>query len=282
MSRRKFLKLTAAGLAGMVGVPGVGISYAHYIEPHWVDISRVSLRLPRLHPAFQGFRLAQISDIHLDTWTGESHQRLKEAVDFLNQEKPDAVAITGDFVTATTDPVVTDPLVQELSRLKPFSVAVLGNHDYWTNAASIRQVLHKSGIVELDNDVVTLEKAGAALHLAGVDDIWEKKHRLDRVLEKLPDDGAAILLAHEPDFADESAATGRFDLQISGHSHGGQIRLPLFGAPVLPWLGQKYPSGQYQVGSMIQYTNRGLGMAFPTVRFNCRPEITLFTFLTPR
>lgn len=170
-------------------------------------------------------------------------------------------------------------MIAELSRLQPFAVAVLGNHDHWTNAAAIRDVLRDSGIIDLNNDIYTLEKEGALLHLAGVDDIWENKHRLDVVLEKLPESGAAILLAHEPDFADESAATGRFDLQLSGHSHGGQIRLPLLGAPVLPALGQKYPSGQYQVGSMIQYTNRGLGMVFPTVRFNCRPEITLLTLI---
>ncbi|MBZ0304742.1 MAG: metallophosphoesterase [Anaerolineae bacterium] len=279
MSRRKFLKLAAAGLVGAVGVPGVSMGYAHYIEPHWVDVVRVTLKLPRLHPAFARFRLAHISDIHLDTWTGESHQRLQEAVDFINHEQPNAVAITGDFVSGMAASPVTDHLIQELSRLEAFTVAVLGNHDHWTNAAAIRAMLRDSGIIELSNDVYTLEKEGAQLHLAGVDDIWENKHHLETVLEKLPESGAAILLAHEPDFADESAATGRFDVQLSGHSHGGQIRLPLIGAPVLPWLGQKYPSGQYQVGSMIQYTNRGLGMAFPTVRFNCRPEITVLTLI---
>jgi predicted MPP superfamily phosphohydrolase len=85
-----------------------------------------------------------------------------------------------------------------------------------------------------------------------------------------------VLLAHEPDFADTSAATGRFALQISGHSHGGQVRLP-FMRLVLPQLGEKYPMGLYQVGGMYQYTNRGLGMVSPRVRFNCRPEITILT-----
>jgi predicted MPP superfamily phosphohydrolase len=93
----------------------------------------------------------------------------------------------------------------------------------------------------------------------------------------LPAEGCAILLAHEPDCADDSAATGRFDLQISGHSHGGQVSLPLIGPPVLPYLAQKYPSGLYQVGQMFQYTNRGVGMTPPYVRLNCRPEITVFT-----
>jgi len=97
------------------------------------------------------------------------------------------------------------------------------------------------------------------------------------VLALLPDEGCAILLAHEPDYADISAPTGRFDLQLSGHSHGGQVILPFIGPPILPSYSHKYPVGQYQVGSMIQYTNRGLGTVAPMVRFNCRPEITVFT-----
>jgi predicted MPP superfamily phosphohydrolase len=97
------------------------------------------------------------------------------------------------------------------------------------------------------------------------------------VIDQLPADGAALLLAHEPDFADTSAATGRFDLQLSGHSHGGQVRVPLVGAPRLPPLGRKYPIGVYQVGSMLQYTSRGVGMIPPRVRFCCRPEIALLT-----
>ncbi len=279
LSRRKFLKLTAAAVVSGIAVPTGGMSYAHYIEPHWVDVERVTLRLPRLDAAFAGFRLIHISDIHMDTWTGESYTRLKEAVDVINHEKPDAVAITGDFVSGSVAPVVTEALVQELSRIEALTVAVLGNHDYWTDASAIRRVLSDAGALDIGNDVLTLHKAGAMLHLCGVDDIWENKDRLDLVLEKLPGEGAAILLAHEPDYADVSSQHDRFDVQLSGHSHGGQIKLPFLGAPVLPAYGQKYPDGQYQVGSLIQYTNRGLGMVFPTVRFNCRPEITVLTLI---
>jgi predicted MPP superfamily phosphohydrolase len=109
-----------------------------------------------------------------------------------------------------------------------------------------------------------------------VDDIWEGAPRLDEVTAQLSDNGAAILLAHEPDFADTSAATGRFDLQLSGHTHGGQVVLPFMGAPILPYLGRKYGSGLYKVGEMLQYTNRGVGMARLPIRINCPPEITLF------
>jgi hypothetical protein len=158
-------------------------------------------------------------------------------------------------------------------------VAVPGNHDYWSNIYAIRDMLHNSGIRDLSNTVMTLQRGDAQLHIAGVDDIWENKHDLNAVLAQLPDAGAAILLAHEPDFADESAATGRFDLQLSGHAHGGQINLPFMGAPVLPYLGKKYPAGLYQVGDMWQYTNRGLASVIP-IRFNCRPEISVLTLVS--
>ncbi|OQY86641.1 MAG: serine/threonine protein phosphatase, partial [Anaerolineae bacterium UTCFX3] len=86
----------------------------------------------------------------------------------------------------------------------------------------------------------------------------------------------AILLAHEPDFADVSAATGRFGLQISGHTHGGQVDIPLIGPPILPEMGKKYPSGLYNVNGMLLYTNRGVGVTTVNARFNCRPEITIY------
>jgi predicted MPP superfamily phosphohydrolase len=130
--------------------------------------------------------------------------------------------------------------------------------------------------MDLTNTTFTFSRNGDKLHLCGVDDVWEGNVRLDDVIAQLADDAPAILMAHEPDFADTSAATGRFDLQVSGHTHGGQIVLPLLGPPVLPYLGLKYASGLYQVGNMYQYTNRGIGMGRIPVRLNCAPEITIF------
>ncbi len=100
------------------------------------------------------------------------------------------------------------------------------------------------------------------------------------MLKKLPEKRAAILLAHEPDFADVSAATGRFDLQLSGHSHGGQVRVPLIKSLALPPFSHRYTSGLYKVDGMPLYTNRGLG-AHPRFRFLCRPEITILTLRSP-
>ncbi|HEX2908445.1 MAG TPA: metallophosphoesterase [Phototrophicaceae bacterium] len=275
LSRRQFLKLALVGSAGTAAF-GVGsLAYAYDVEPHWLDVVPLPLVLPRLHPAFDGYRMAHITDLHVDI--GKSARNLRYAVEIINELQPDAVVITGDFITLNPAAAHTPVLVEILSELrsKDGVFAVLGNHDHWTDAAVVRQALRDCNVRELNNEVHTLRRGNAALHIAGTDDYWEGLARLEDVLAVLPEDGVAVLLEHEPDFADISAETGRFDLQLSGHSHGGQVVVPFYGPLVLPTYGMKYPLGQYQVGSMIQYTNRGIGTVLPAVRFNCRPEITL-------
>ncbi len=279
LSRRQFLKKTFMVAAGATLAGTSGVSYARNVEPGWVDVEPVKLALPRLSPAFDGYRLAQISDLHMGDWMDREH--LAEIVEITNNQHPDLIAITGDFVTKRADLSAQD-LTDVLStlRAKDGVVAVLGNHDQYGNRPIIQKVLHDSGIIELSNGVHTLKRGNERFHIAGVDDIWHGLNRLDLVLSKLPTSGAAMLLAHEPDFADTSASTGRFDLQISGHSHGGQVIVPFLGPQRLPPYGRKYPLGLYKVGDMLQYTNRGVGMVKPYVRFNCRPEITMFTLET--
>ena len=277
MTRRDFLKLS--GMTFLTSLGGLG--YSTLVEPGWVDVVQVTLKLPHLAPVFSGFRLVQISDIHMGGWM--NRERLQYVLREVLAQAPHLVVVTGDFVIGhnwnKSLQACLDGMVEEFSLLteKHTTLAVLGNHDYWTNASAVRDALKACSIVNLSNDVYTLSNDREQLHFAGVDDIWEKQDRLDTVLEKLPQTGAAILMAHEPDFADQSAETGCFDLQLSGHSHGGQVVFPIIGAPILPYLGRKYPSGLYQVGTMWQYTNRGVGMARLELRMNCRPEITVFT-----
>ena len=260
-----------------------GLVYVRKVEPEDVEVVPVSLVLPRLDAAFEGYRIAQISDIHADGWMTPG--RVLSLVNLINAEAPDLVAITGDFATYSRFRSLirhASRLVAPLRRLQATDgvVAVLGNHDHKTDARTVRRVLAASGVIELHNAVLTLRRGGESLYLCGVDDLKEGTPRLDRALEGLSEEGAAVLLAHEPDFADESAATGRFDLQLSGHSHGGQVGVPLLRYPFLPKLSRQYPTGLYRVGDMFLYTNRGLG-AHPRFRFNCRPEITIFTLRSP-
>lgn len=285
-SRRVFLQRTIVTGAGL-SLMGVGSAlYVWHVEPGWFEVTEWQIRLPRLSPAFDGYRIAHLSDLHIDT-TWMQQERLQQVIDITNALQADMIVVTGDFVTSLRGSVVDT--LSLLSQLKaPDGVfAVLGNHDYWTDGKYMSEVLERYAIHELKNNFHTLRRGDDQLHILGLDDLWPESdfvlsvwmHQptLEALLEKVPEEGAAILLVHEPDFADVAAATKRIDLQLSGHSHGGQVRIPWLGAPILPPLGKKYYAGPYQIEAMHHYTSRGLGMVSPQVRLNCRPEIVLIT-----
>lgn len=292
MNRRDLYRRVAFA-AGIGAALGAGaFLYSRYVEPYWVAVERVALTLPRLAPLFDGYRIVHISDFHLDGWM--TPERLERVVDIVNEQEPDLVAITGDFVAVSIDYI--SGLPRSLKKLEAADgvVAVLGNHDHMNDAGAVRSALGSAGVVDVSNSVYTLRRDGTALHVCGVDSVMEGYDRLEEVIEALDDEpGCAILLAHEPDFADKTAATGRFDLQLSGHSHGGQVRIPFLKTPyVVPLLSRlgfsfvppliyEYPSGLYEVGEMYQYTNRGLGVIYARFRLNSRPEITVFTLRAP-
>ena len=215
-------------LTGAIGLAGAGLavySYARSVEPRWLDVNPVRLTLPRLNKAFDGYRVVQLSDLHMELW--RDWATLDEAIARVNALEPDLIVLTGDFVDATLRGIEHD-LCLRLSRLraKDGVLAILGNHDYWDDSNAVRAMLADAGIADISNRVHTLRRGDAALYICGLDSVVETRARLDLIVNDLPDDGAAILLAHEPDFAFVSAASGRFDLQLSGHSHGGQVRLP--------------------------------------------------------
>jgi uncharacterized protein len=248
-------------------------------EPREFEIGHVDVTIPGLDPAFRGYRIASIADVHLDEW--RNALRFEEVISLINRQHPDLVAIVGDLFSYDVNGL-SRQMVASLIKLRPqdATVAVLGNHDHFVGAATVRKVMQQSNVIDLSNDVLTLKKAGSTLHVAGVDSVMSRKHRLDSVLQKLPPTGPAILLVHEPDFADASANTGRFSLQISGHSHGGQWIVPGIGPPIRGLHSRKYPLGRYRVGDMTHYTNRGIGTSIINLRINCPPEITVFS-LTP-
>ncbi len=265
------------------------IFYARRVEPSWIDVTHVPVVLPRLAKAFHGYRVVQISDIHADeTWMDSV--RLERIVHLINEQQPDMVVITGDFVTRWHTHKAKETLdVLRFLRASDGVLAVLGNHDHWGDTDLLRTILSDNGMQELKNTVRTIYRDEAMLHFAGLDDllltskralpVWVHEEKLKQLVHAIPPTGAAILLVHEPDFADVSAASERFDLQLSGHSHGGQIRIPFRGPLVVPYLAHKYPNGLYHTKAMLHYTSRGVGMSSPHVRLNCRPEITVFTLL---
>lgn len=288
ITRRGFLK---AGVRSSLGlsVAGLGsLGYATKLEPHRWSLSRHDLLMPRLPRAFDGYRVLHASDLHCDgAWMNRA--RLSQIIELINREAADLITLTGDFVSYDAPRFAPDVAwaLQQL-RARDGVFAVLGNHDHWSGAKIMRSALREAGVRELPNRVHMLRRRAAQstlgeemLHIAGVDDWWMQRADVEAIVRELPPLGASILLAHEPDFADISAATGRFDLQLSGHSHGGQVRVPGIGPLVLPKFGQKYHTGLYELqtpnGKMLQFTTRGLGMVGPHVRFNCPPEIAILT-----
>ena len=278
LSRRKFLKLmTKALLGGAVAAAGGigGYEYSKRVETEWLDVERVQIPLKNLSSSLEGFKIVQMSDLHLHPFTELA--LIQSAVEMVNVLRPDLVALTGDFVLREAAAIFD--LIPVLAELKPkYGIfASLGNHDLWTNEATVRRGFEEARIPLLKNTGRLLGVGSAALYIAGVDDGWSGRPDLRAALTDAPPETPTILLAHEPDLVDTFSQDGRVSLQLSGHTHGGQVRLPGYGALVLPHLGQKYDLGLYRVNDTWLYTNRGLGVIWPPVRFNCRPEITEIT-----
>lgn len=284
ISRRDFLRILKGYIMAVFATTAASY-YTFELEPGWLEVIQVRIPMPHLSKTFDGFRIVQISDIHIGGWM--NRERLAKVLDVVRQQAPDLIVVTGDFVIGHSWSealgFAAEDLVIEFSSLtSEYEVlGIMGNHDHWTNPAKVREVLSRCGIIELKNDIHVIAKNGEILYVAGVDDVSVGEDRLHEFYERLPVGADSILLAHEPDFADIASSVGRFGLQLSGHSHGGQIVIPFIGPPVLPLWARKYPAGLYRIGEMLLYTNRGVGMTSPFVRFNCRPEITVFTLNGP-
>ena len=271
MIRSLFLSAAAAAA-------GLGF-YARYVEPGWVETTHTALRIRDLPGPFEAYRIVHISDIHMDTWMPPA--RLRRIVDTVNALRPDLVAITGDFVSYDPDRV-REVLVAELCRLdaRDGVVAVPGNHDYGLNhdnVRPVRDILQRIGLSDLSNDFSFIERGQGGLFVAGLDSVIAQQANLHHLLLKMPPEYPSVLLAHEPDVADMVAQSARFALQLSGHTHGGQIRMPWLGAPYAAMHGRRYQMGLLDVAGMHLYVTRGLGMIHLPLRFNCRPEIALLT-----
>lgn len=257
----------------MALVSAGAVAYGAFIEPRLLEVVLARVPVPRLPPAFDGTRIVHVSDLHVGPLVGR--EQVRAAVDEVNGLNPDIVAITGDMVQSLGGEE-TAILEEELARLSvPLGVyAVLGNHDHWNDADAVTAALRRAGIVVLRNSATTVARGGETIAIAGVDDVATNHADLSAAMAGVSSDARVILLAHEPDFADTAAADSRVALQLSGHSHGGQVCIPRL-PRILPRLGRKYPSGLYQIEALWLYTNRGIGTAYLPIRFNCRPEVTV-------
>ena len=252
-------------------------------EPNRPQLVRKELALPRWPAAFENFKIALLSDFHYDPVF--SVHPLRASIPVVQALQPDLIALTGDFVS---EPALArnrrraaygaEPCARWLRQLKaPHGLwAVMGNHDAFTDPVLITSILRSTGIQVLSNQSVPIEREGGRFWLSGVDDVMNGDSDLGAALANVPKDEAKVLLAHEPDYADY-VSRHPVDLQLSGHSHGGQVRLPFLPPFYEPPLARKYIAGLYQVGPLTLYTNRGLGTVGVPIRFDCPPEITLIT-----
>ena len=240
-----------------------------------IDLVEIDIELDNLGWEFHNYRILNLCDIHLGQWINPEY--LDNLIDYVNTLNYDMATLTGDYVSYILEGY-DEVLEKSLSKLEApdGKYGVLGNHDHWMDADKIREIFKKSHVTDLSNTAVPIKKGDDGFNLAGVDSCTVCADNLDKVLEEIDDNYPTILLAHEPDFAKESSQTGKIDLQISGHSHGGQFIIPKF--ETTPFRGPnstKYPVGLYKVGNMIQYTSKGLGTNSFRIRINCKPEISI-------
>ncbi|MGA1987187.1 MAG: metallophosphoesterase [Candidatus Sulfotelmatobacter sp.] len=275
-TRRKFIRLAAtAGVAALAADTTL-------LEPNRPRIVRQEIALRRWPARLEGFTIALLSDFHYDPYF--SVHPLRSSISMVNALQAELIVLTGDFVSMplfgdrAAAASAAEPCAQLLRQMKaPHGLwAVMGNHDCFTDPDRVTSALRAEGIQVLVNQSVPIERDGARFWLAGLDDVLFGAPDLDATLHDIPAGEAAVLLAHEPDYADQ-VVRHPVDLQLSGHSHGGQVRAPFVGPLYLPSMARKYIWGQYKIGDLTLYTNPGLGTVGVPVRWNCPPEITLLT-----
>jgi hypothetical protein len=276
LTRRRLLK--AAGLT--VGAGLAGAAYALRVEPSWTQTVHVRLPVPRLPGAWEGARIVHVSDLHC---VPTPLEHLARAMDTVAALKADLVVATGDFITNRL-PETREAVAGLFDRLAPplGVFACLGNHDYGlarpaprATDLGVAAALSAHGVRVLLNEAVPLVRGGQTLWLAGVEDYWCGRMDPAAAMSRVPARSPAIMLCHNPDAADACAAAGAGAI-LAGHTHGGQVRLPLIGAILLPVERRDRDQGLRQVDGASLYVNRGLGTVL-RVRFLCRPEITVLT-----
>lgn len=277
LTRRQFLGLSGAAAAGL-------LVYSGEFERHHLEVTQRTVHLARLAPEMDGLRIAQLSDIHYEQYTEPGF--IRAVVAEINRQAPDLMLFTGDYVSEGPMPSQygaksSYPCAEILAGVQcPQRWAVLGNHDASVGPHTVTDALESHGLPVLANRHVPFEKNGARLWIAGVEDIGMQSPDLNlaapRGLQQKNE--PVILLAHEPDYADTVVRHGGVDLMLSGHSHGGQVRVPFLGPLYVPPLGRKYVEGLFPLTNGLQlYVNRGVGAVGVPFRFNCRPELTMIT-----
>jgi predicted MPP superfamily phosphohydrolase len=270
LGRRNAMKLLFCGAAGSM-VNGF------WIEPGRLSVTRAEISCARLPAALDGLRVGLMADIHFKPDQDEA--LLAEAVATLNREKPDLIALPGDFMDK--DPAVIGPMLDLLKKLAPAHgvFASMGNHDGWSgDGSAMRRRFEKAGISFLINRNHGIRVCNENLAIAATDHIWLGKPDPAATLRGIAADTPVIALVHEPDYFDELTQRRNIQLQLSGHTHGGQCRVPFVSyTPAKVAYGRKYIHGAFERGDSRLFVTRGLGTVGLRVRFACPPEVAVLT-----
>lgn len=279
--RREFLKQAVAGSAFALG--GGSALYGSLMGRSDYSIEEVVVQLPGLSRAFDGFTIAQLSDVHVGVYVGEAELAIAE--DLLKRARPDVIVLTGDLLD--NDPRLAPRLGRFVRRLAPLArqgvFAISGNHDYFAGVGDVQDAIVRAGGRMLRNEGVIIGDAAAGFSLLGVDDVWARREGLGpdlaRAVRSLPRvagrvapalDVPRVLLCHNPSFFAEAA--GQVALQLSGHTHGGQVNLGIRPADYL--LPGGWVAGRYDRNGSALYVNRGFGVVGPPARVGAPPEVT--------
>ncbi|MBI5069267.1 MAG: metallophosphoesterase [Deltaproteobacteria bacterium] len=268
LGRRQFLQGAALLTAGAAVAPAARAAVDD--DPR---VQEVEFRLPDLDPAHDGLRVAQLSDLHVGTRTPP--ERIAAAIALASSLQPDLVVLTGDYLSRGRETVALLP--EQLRGLTAPTVAVLGNHDHWVDAAGTTRALSKLGYDVLRNQHTRLRLRGAPLSVVGVDDLLTGHADPERALAGVPR-GSRLVLAHGPRTADRLRGAGEPLLVLTGHTHGGQIAIPIVTRLLLSALVREpYLRGHFHLGPVQLYVNRGIGNTAFRLRVNSDPEVTLAT-----
>jgi len=245
------------------------ILYSIIVEPQWFDVTRQNVGMDNF-PRDREFTIVQLADFHRGIYIKEDH--IRRACEIAAGLYPDIIVLTGDYVSVNPDTVPSFGRALRPLESGPDVYAVLGNHDYWSDAEAVEHELEDAGIKLLTNRNVNLFEN---VWLIGIDDIWAGKPDVDKAFAGVPGDAAKIVITHSPKIF--SRVRDRDCLVLTSHTHAGQVDIPGIPRNRLPGLlGWKYIRGWYYEGNSMMYVNRGIGMVTPPVRFRCRPEISLF------
>jgi predicted MPP superfamily phosphohydrolase len=275
-ARRAYWPLLGAALLSAMAL----VLWAVWIEPDSLTVKATTIAIPHWPSGFAPFKVAALSDLHV----GAPHitlEKVREVVRRTNEQQPDLIVLLGDYVIqgivggTFTEPATFAEILQDLRA--PHGVyAVLGNHDLWLGGEQVTRAFERVGIRVLTNDAVRLERQGQTLWLAGLGDVFSRQHDLEKTARAVTTADPILAITHTPDIF--LLLPPQFILTLAGHTHGGQVNLPLLGRRVVPSdYGEKYALGFVEEGTRRLFVTPGIGTSILPLRFRVPPEISVLT-----